>query len=467
MTSGVQTIADRANKSIPEIVVCGVILLMVLSQFSFFWNRTVFGQDDMTQIESYYGNVESEGRWLIYLLFPMLRYFNAHVALVADFVCVGVFGYVCARKWLSSSRSLLISLLVLLTPSIAYFFDWPIIALPSMLLLAVAALVGKRISLFLFFVVFGVLFNATYSNVYFLLPLLFLNENSRTLLIVLLYWFAGYMIGFVVAELVTWVVCGHLIELAEWRNPHYIKTLQDVLQNGRKMVLQLESHLRYMGKIGAVVTSGAVLGFIFLFKQDKIRGLMVALVIAAVMMSTYAQAITAGVDVSLRTAHGLYMGLFVIAMLGMMRWRKLLIFGVLLLAFRCVYMNSQHLQYQNELRSSVCESIERIGISSTEVEGIILLVPEHAEMIAFGECVAERKKLSAYVGQGFSPWLWIACARTVGFKQFWVQEYGEQRLNEIGVNLDSMAFETKGLYRYTVVDNHLVVALNLPVEKKI
>lgn len=444
----------------PEIGAGCLILMMVLSQFSFFWNRTVFGHDDLSQIGTYYWNLETEGRWLNYLLFHTLRYFNTYVALIADFVCVGVFGYVCARNWLSPSQSILIALLVMLTPSVVLFLDWPIIALPSMFLLAAAALVYKRMPFWLFFLAFGLLFNATYSNVYFLLPLLFLNETSRRILLVLICWLAGYAIGFAFAEVVTCALCGHFIELAEFRQPNYISDWSDFEMNFMTACDFAASHARYMGKVCALVVFLSVACFVWQYRNIKMRGLMTFICFGLVAMSCYAQSVPVGVIVSMRTAHCLYFALLLFVVLNCRKRRVILLIVALIWGGRCLYMNANNLKWQNTVRSELNVGIARSGVFPVDVKGLVMLANDNDVQEAV-KTIERAAQVSSY-NLKMNLDSWAAAPRYAGFKSLWYRESAHQKLEELGIEEKDLSFTTRGLYSFALSNGYLFVRFNHP-----
>ncbi len=456
MTGSMQSI----NKRIPEIAVGCLILVMVFSQLSYFWDRTVFGHDDLSQIEAYYWNLETEGRWLIYLIFESLRHFNTHVALIADFAFISIFGYVCARKWLSSSQSILIALLVMMTPSVVLFLDWPIIALPSMFLLAVAALVCKRMPFWLFFLLFGLLFNATYSNVYFLLPLLFLNENYKTLLRVILCWLAGYVIGFAFAELVTYIICGHFIELAEFRKPNYIRDWSDIETNVLAALGFTSNHMRYMGKLCGFTVILCVVLFAWIYRNNKIQGLAMLLVMGLVAMSCYAQSIPAGIVVSQRTAHCLYFSLILFVLVSCRKHRFLLLIVVLIWGGRCMYMNARNLEWQNTIRSAFREGIASMGVSPVEVHGLVMLANDNDVQEAIKVIEKASRTTSYHLKINLDHW--AAIPRSAGFKSLWYRKFAEEKLKELNITTKDLSFSTNGIYSFALCKGHLFVRINTP-----
>lgn len=460
MTGDEHVLPEKISKHIPTMAVGCLMLLMVLSQFSYFWDRTIFGHDDLSQIQSYYWNLEGEGRWLIYLLFPVLRCFNTYVALVADIVFVGVFGYVCARRWLNASQSILIAMLVTLTPSMVLFLDWPIIALPSIFLLAVAAMVSNRMPQWLFFLVFGLLFNATYSNVYFLLPLLFLNEDSRTMLRVLFYWLIGYVMGFVVAEFITWAVCGHFIKLAEWRKPHYIRSWADIEMNILSALRYALSHMRYMGKECGLVVFLSIACFAWQYRNSKMRGLMMFCVLALVAMSCYAQSVPAGVLVSIRTVHGLFFSLLMLVLVSCRNCRYLILFVVLIWGGRCLYMNAKNLEWQNAVRSEFYAGITHLNVSPVEVKGLVMLANDNDVQEAV-KTIERSAQVSSY-NLKMNLEHWAAATRYAGFKLLWYRESAHEKLEELGIREKDLSFTTRGMYSFARCRGYLFVRFNLP-----
>lgn len=448
------------NKHLPEIAVGCLMLSMVVSQFSYFCDRTVFGHDDLSQIGTYSWNLETEGRWLIYLLFDVLRYFNTHVALVADFGFIGIFGYLCARKWLNSGQSILIALLVMLTPSVVLFLDWPIIAMPSMFLLAISSLVCERMPLWLFFLVFGLLFNATFSNVYFLLPLLFLNEDSRTLLRVLLFWIAGFVIGFAIAELITYIICGHFIELGEWRKPNYIRSLSDISTNVLTALGFASRHIRYMGKVCGFTGFLCVVLFAWTHRNNKIQGLTMLLVMGLVAMSCYAQSIPAGIVVSMRTAHCLYFSLILFVLVSCRVNRFLLLSLVLIWSGRSLNMNTRNLEWQNTIRSSFRDGIASMGVSPVEVNGLVMLADDN-DVYEIVKSIEGSSHTSSY-DLIMNLDSWAAAPRYEGFKSLWYRKGAEEKLKELEIKENDLAFTTRGIYSFALWKGYLFIRLNTP-----
>ncbi len=450
----------------PEIVAGSLVLLMVLSQISYFFDRCIFAHDDLSQLSTYYLKLATEGRWLNYIIFPVIRYFDIKIALIASFIFITIFGYICARGYASTTQSILIALLIILTPSIANLLDWPLTALPTLFLLSIASLTYKKLPHWLFFIIFGILFNATLSNFYFLLLLFFLGEDNKKIVLILLFWVVGYIIGFCVAELMTWLLCGHFIKLADWRDPHYIKSFQDVILNGKKIVQSFVNHIRYLGKIGIYVMICAIISFLYQFKCKKKRGLILASVIGVVIMSVYAQSLTAGLYVSLRTSHNLYIGIFLAILVTFARYRYFFIIAVIILAGRCMYMNAQDLNYHNEIRKTFCESIRTIETDTTSVEGIILIIDSENDMQDLAKYIAGKKKINYYhKGAPFEK-NWIRAAQHVGYNNVWTYEDARKKLDELDCSLELINFNAKGFYRYALFKNHLIVTLN-PIDGKI
>ncbi len=442
-----------------ELVVGGVLLLLVVSQLVYFWERVYFGHDDLSQIESYVWFFETEGRWMIYFMFPFMRYVNTHLALMADLFLFGIFSYICARQWLNAKRSLVVVLLLLLTPSIAFFVDWPIIGLPAFVFLAAAALSSRVMPRWAYFCLFGVLFNATYSNMYFLLPLLFLNERPSKQVLGLIWWVMGYLVGFAVAEVITYTVCGHFIELAEFRQPHYIRNWGDVVVNAKKALTYLNEHVRYLGNVGALVLAVSAATYCWKFRKYVWKGGLPWLVLAGVALSCYAQSIPAGIAVSLRTVHGLYIAVILGVIMSLRHNRVLLSVAVLVLGCRCFCMNATNLKCQNAIKAGLYSDIAQLNINPSSVKGVVMLSTDD-DIKQIVELMKQRCRESCYPDINLNLDSWCAAPRRAGFENIAVRQWAIDCIRKNKIDLSEVRFIRQGIYNYAVYDEWLLLKIN-------
>ena len=156
-----------------------VLLLLFCIEGFLILHTQVWRHDSFLHIPSYYGNLVSEGRWLNYLLFPLLRRFPPHLSLALSFAALGYFSWSVARQLTDRRGALLFSLAALQLPSIWSLFGWPLIPLSAYLLLAAAAFLAPRLDYRLFFLLFGILFHGTLNNFYNLLIVLYIAPAKR------------------------------------------------------------------------------------------------------------------------------------------------------------------------------------------------------------------------------------------------------------------------------------------------
>ena len=140
-----------------------------------------------------------------------------------------MFSFKCLENIFEKKYAFLCALTALFVPSIHLLNEWPQTSFLSFLFLAISAFIYRDISVKLFFLVFGIIFNGLLSHFYLLLPLLFINQKKTYKL--LIYWIIFFVIGFIFAELLTYILGGKLITLADWRRPHYIQNFYDIITN--------------------------------------------------------------------------------------------------------------------------------------------------------------------------------------------------------------------------------------------
>ena len=443
-----------------EIVVALVLGMCVGSQLLLYFQRDIFGHDDLSQITTYFWNVEGEGRWLNWLVFPMARYFSTKLALIVDLLLLGYFGYRCVRNWLDTSSCFIVALVVLLMPSVVAFLDWPIIAMPAFLILALAALTAHRMPMLLYFCLYGALFNASYSNIYFLLPLLFLHEESNSLGKMLLFWIVGYLAGFIVAEVATLFICGHFIELAQWRKPDYIASWQDVTVNVAESLRYFSTHLRYMGKAGILLVGGAALVFVYQFRKEKIRGAFILVVLTLVGVSAYAQSMSAGLFVSLRTVHCLYFALLMGIIVSFHRHKSWLMLALLIWGGRCFSMNAMNMEWQNTLRNCLYSGIAQIEMAPGGVEGVLMLSSDE-DVASACDIIKRRLSVDCFAWGSYNLDHWSATAKHAGFKTIWYRDIAQEKCRELGIEPEKLVFQKSGMYRWARVQDYLLLQLDL------
>ncbi len=140
--------------------------------------------------------------------------------------------------------SIIFSILSLQTPSLYDAFGWPALTVVSFLLLLLSIFLYKNLPIQYFFILFGVLFYGAIVSYYLLLPFLFLgllleldNSKRKSFVFKLAFWWIfGFLIGYIIAQFVTYILTGGGITVAAWRQPHYIRSLRDIFRNMKIVV---------------------------------------------------------------------------------------------------------------------------------------------------------------------------------------------------------------------------------------
>lgn len=265
----------------------------------------------------YLGKFTQEGRWLNLALFPALKAIPGNMAWLAGLACFGYFTFVCALG-VSHDRiySSLVALLCLQSVPLYLMGTWPEATLAAYVLLAVAALVHKRMPTLPFYIVFGILFMGTVSQFYYILPLLHLSrfaEEKRfhwqPLISLLVFWAAGFLAGFVVIFLVEYVITGHAgLEIGAWRQPHYINSASDLAANIQSRAAFLWDHWKGVYQ-GPLIAACLMLALAVRVQRASLPFIFSALILAtAIVLAHYAITLPIGINIEWRTAIATFVG---------------------------------------------------------------------------------------------------------------------------------------------------------------
>lgn len=200
----------------------------------------------------YYLKLRTEGRWVNYLLFKVLgndiHYINVQPFLIINIISFALFSYRVFSNVQQNLPAIALTIVALLYPSFIHMQYSGITLCSSYLLLLCTTFLYSRIPLVPFFLIFGILFNGVISHYYFLLPLLFLKDKQKIDYRFFVYWVLGFLIGYAVAQLVTFILSGDWIRLAEWRGASIPKDIYQLLLHFLKSIdsfyLYFDSYLQ-------------------------------------------------------------------------------------------------------------------------------------------------------------------------------------------------------------------------------
>ncbi len=209
----------------------------------------------MPNANTYFENkVANEGRWIIYIFFNVFTHVQGALLSIFALSSFGYFVFTAAYKWAQNYYyALMISLFFMQIPS---FYDstiWPTGITPASLVLLLSIFLQKRLNIFFYFILFGILFFGTTGNYYYLLPLLYLSylkkhdwkQNLKFVFIKLIpAWAFGFISGYVVTQLIIYINFGHFMTIDSWRVPHYIYSIHDLVENISRSIKYLERDIK-------------------------------------------------------------------------------------------------------------------------------------------------------------------------------------------------------------------------------
>lgn len=447
-------IKEILNKK-SNIVLIGIMLVMLLlGEVAHFVEHPVFMHDDICHLQSYELKLSTEGRWINYLLFPLLRYIDGDVAL-----CFGIAGfcYFCYRilrnLWGDRVTSLVGMVYLFFSVAFVRMMDSSCTAWTMYLAGAVAAYMGYRTkSRLLFFIACGIVFNGIITSLYFALPLLFLKEDNKGLLRVLLYWILGFVIGHCIAQLMTYILCGQFITLAEWRRPNYVTGISSLVTNVEKSCNLLTEHVSMVGSVGIWLLVASLLAFGYRYRRDIKRGGILLVFLLTVALAPYAQAVPVGIDVVPRTSYCLYLSVMLLPLLAFRRSGWIASACMLLVGGSCCANNMKYLEQRNIRKQSICQSIEQLEIPAKSCRYVVLL-PSYAELAVWGNNLG---------GGPISPIDWSEGPRKHKFHIFHGCYSGDTPglLKKQGIDVERLNFREKSCYLYAIEKNILILKLN-------
>ncbi|WP_157976710.1 hypothetical protein [Parahaliea mediterranea] len=384
---------------------------------------------------AFFDKLLTEGRWLNYLLFPVLRLIPGPAAAIAALLCWGLFVFISARRWVGSpAYALLLACLALQVTPLMNQLQWPATSLPAFALLALAALLAPRLPAGLFYPLFAVLLFGSFSHLYYLLPLLHLHwlagkdltANLKTLWLKLIpLWAMGFVVGYGSALLAVYLAGGGLgIAIEEWRRPHYIESGADLLDNSQRALHYLAQHLQpLLGKLWLVpLATGAVI--LSLMGNRVARFVPLALLALCMGGVHYLLTVPLGIVISFRTAGPLWLACLVVMFFTPLRNRyqaALLLACALALGTALYLQNRQALKWYNTITSTLQQALlDTLPKPAGDYTGVVLL-SDDAAVAAAVERIERHHRLAPGQMESLSRAArWVPAAKAAGFNKVWL-----------------------------------------------
>lgn len=391
----------------------------------------VWRHDAAYYLNSYTLKLKSEGRWLNYYLFDLLKSVNPYLSAALHIVFLSIFlfraAYDLGRDRLYAG---MVTLVCIANATIYIQLLWPVTTLPSFAVLALAALCYRIMPAALYFTVFGALFFGTMGHLYFILPLLFCADyldretpttaQARRLVIHLLIpWIAGYILGYLIATLAVYLETGQAeIVLAQWREPHPVSDVDSLLTNILRATDYLvRDTLTYLHMLGWMSLFVLVISGVSYARRRQLFHLWIPL---AVMLGLYVSTIPYGINLSFRTSMMVWFGMvfifLVIPRIGRVERAVYATAGLMILVLTVPYSKA-NLNWYRRTTSFYLEELQGVSQNHPQEYRGLLFVSDTRKYPQVEDSINAHLQLAPTVGiltMGTAP-RWIAVARQAGF----------------------------------------------------
>lgn len=287
---------------LPELIILVLMFMLLCVNLSVFLEVDVWRQDSMYYVDGYGDKLADEGRWINYLFFDLLRLVPSDIAILFSYACVIIFTYTVAQRVTNSVYfSAAFSILCALVPVMPVQLEWPETLLIGFGLLAFSPQLQRSLPQYVFFPLIGILFFGTFSAFYFLMPLLFLKDlNYSRFWRLMIYWVGSFLLAYIVTNVIVYLFTGNTIQLAGWRNPHYVVDMASLIENVARVQGILASHI---GKVSHFLKPGilaalVLIAFVICVLKKQYFVFILALISG---LAIYVSSIPVGIYVQERT----------------------------------------------------------------------------------------------------------------------------------------------------------------------
>lgn len=416
-------IKEQLRNRLPELLILVLMALLVWINLSVFLQVDVWRQDSMYYVGGYDDKLAEEGRWINYLFFNFLRILPSDIAILVSYGCVLGFAYSVAHRVTSNSYfSLAFGILCVLVPVLPVQLEWPETILFAFIFLALSPRLQQVLPNHYFFPLMGIVFFGTFSAFYFLMPLLFLRDLNFTRFWQLMaYWLGGFILAYAVTQLLVLAFTGHTMQIAGWRQPHYVVDVASLLDNLARVTSALMAHWgkaqHFLKPAVLAVLVLIAIGVAIAKKQYFI--FIVALISA---LGIYVSVIPIGIYIQERTTLCAFIALFAALFLYGYQSRKALLAVMVvmcLLAIRLAATSYEGISWYKSQNDILLEQFAAaIQHSPAEVTRVFIAA-EGAESRALFSAIEVRTKSKNIFSEGFShPLYWVPALKEMGYVHF-------------------------------------------------
>ena len=360
-----------------RIVLTGSCLILI---FLFFRNILllldidIWRHDAIYYHESYEYKLKTEGRWINYFLYDFLKFIPPHLSIILRLSSVFTFVYMASFR-LSGTKfySLFLGLSVLQMPPLYPNLLWPTAQLAGWLFLGLSSLVVDKFKVSTFFVIFSILSFGTSSVFHFLILLLFIgplydgssqdtSHLSKFSKLIFL-WIITFIFGYIVSNVMVYLLTGQYgMRLADWRKPHYVTSLDDLVMNAGSALNYLKYHLSIIMSLNRRFIHLLLIALFGLMAISR-KSLYYIVIPLLVALSVYVSTIPVGIIISFRTVIPLFAGLmFVFFVAPRMKSYEKLFLTLLCLAisFKASYYSYDMLNWYRNITTVYATELSKV-----------------------------------------------------------------------------------------------------------
>lgn len=406
-----------------EWIIVGMIAVLLFNILQSYLGVSVWRQDSMYYVSSYDDKLTTEGRWINHLFFRYLQQIPAGLAILLSYFSVIYFSFQIAFRISGNAYlALAFGMLCALTPVLPVQLEWPETLLIGFLMLLAAPFLSTIMPHFVFFPVMAVLFFGTFSAFFFLMPLLFLkNITFRKGCEIIAIWIASFVFAYLFTNFIVWLMTGHGVQIAEWRNPSPVNSIDSLLENIDRVSASAAGNFREATSFlrEEVLIALAVLGVTTaIFKKQSV----VFLVGLICGLAVYVTVIPVGIYVQSRTLLALYIAFLAALLLRDYQKRRSVLIVMVVVFVLSVRMATASYEtvswYKTMTNILVSHLSSSIDYAPEEVDRVFIVV-ETSESAHVFHRIEKNIALKNRFSEGFShPQYWVPALKNMGYKHF-------------------------------------------------
>jgi hypothetical protein len=371
-----------------------------------------------------------EGRWINYIFFPLLTLFSGKLL---SFIILFSFTYFIFINTYKISKNILygvlVSTLFVQLPPLYNQILWPATSLLAFLLLASSVYTVKFLPGYKFYIIYGILFFGTLSNLYYLLPLASLgyyasnNTEINYKLIILKIipmWALGFIAGYFTTQFIIFILSGHLMQISDWRQPHYIHSFQDLTQNFLHSFNTLVSDFHYIIPNELIL---AIFAFVLIsaLLVNKINLLIpIFIIFFSIIIVHYVIILPIGIVISPRTIIATWVGILSIVFIftSVKNWQLLLLSPIVTFYTYYLYQTNQaNLQWYKTITNTHYEELLNVSNDDAQSYNGVILVSTNHDISKINSAISKQYSLNPSRIESLDAFMrWSPIAHATGFK---------------------------------------------------